>query len=202
VSDHEISKKIEAGCIFLKTPELISNSRLTKNVCDSVNLDIHNFIQSLMDEMGCDENGKLRVKTKDFNSELRVVYDMDIFNQDYISIRLTIYSYRGGTHGASFYKCFTYKMEGAKKLSLGDVLFLKRKKELESLNRLLDKYFVDPDHCFSRIPFVTSDFQFFSYQDDCLVFSFSESSLGAYVCGSAEVKIPIWDVKQHGLLKL
>lgn len=202
VHEKEILKRIENGFINVKFPELKNNSCDFRNVCDSINSNIEMFLNSLLYKMNCDENYELKSGSKVRRRELNIDYDLDVFDQNYVSARFTVYSYQGGAHGRTFFKCFNYNTQSAEQLKLDDLLYLKCKKELQSLNKLLVKYFENPDYCFNKAPSITSDFQFFSYQDDCFIFSFSDNSLGDYVCGTAEIKIPIWDLKQHGLWKL
>jgi hypothetical protein len=186
----------------VKYPELKNNRSDSRDICDSINSNIKNFVNSQLSEMDFDENYELKPESKAYNRELKIDYNLDIFDRDYVSTRFTVYSYQGGAHGRTYYKCFNYSSQRAEQLKLDDLLHLKSKMELQSLNKLLVKYFENPDHCFNELPFITSDFQFFSYQDDGFIFSFSDMSLGDYVCGTAEIKIPIWELKQHGLLKL
>lgn len=202
VREKEISKRIEHGLLNVKYPELKNNRSDSRDICDSINSNIKNFVNSLLSEMDFDENYELKPESKAYNRELKIDYNLDIFDRDYVSARFTVYSYQGGVHGRTYYKCFNYSSQRAEQLKLDDLLHLKSKMELQSLNKLLVKYFENPDHCFNKLPFITSDFQFFSYQDDGFIFSFSDMSLGDYVCGTAEIKIPIWELKQHGLLKL
>ncbi|WP_145957631.1 polysaccharide deacetylase family protein [Labilibaculum antarcticum] len=202
VHEKEISKRIENGLLTVKFPELKNNSRDSRNVCDSINSNVELFLNSLLYEMDLDENHEVKSESRVCNRELKIDYTLDVFARDYVSARFTVYSYQGGEHGQTFFKCFNYSTQRAEQLKLDDLLHLKRKKELQSLNKLLIKYFENPDHCFNELPFIAADFQFFSYQDDCFIFSFSDNSLGDYVCGTAEIKIPIWDLKQHGLWKL
>ncbi|PCH70119.1 MAG: hypothetical protein COC06_05905 [Bacteroidales bacterium] len=202
VHEKEISKRIENGLFDVKYPELKNNDNDSRNVCDSINLKIKTLINSLLEEMNCDENYELISNNRACNNELRIDYDLDVFGRDYVSARFAVYSYQGGEHGYTYYQCFNYDTKRATPLKLDDLLYLKSNKELQSLNKLLVKYFENPDQCFNELPAITADFQFFSYQDDNFVFSFSDNSLGDYVCGTAEIKIPVWDLKQHGLLKL
>jgi hypothetical protein len=202
VHEKEILKRIENGLLNVKFPELKNNSRDSRNVCDSINSNIEMFLNSLLYEMDCDENHELKSGSKVRKRELKIDYNLDVFDRDYVSTRFTVYSYQGGAHGRTFFKCFNYSTQRAEQLKLDDLLHLKRKKELQSLNKLLVKYFENPDHCFNELPSIASDFQFFSYHDDFFIFSFSDTFLGDYVCGTAEIKIPIWDLKQHGLWKL
>ncbi|PKQ60695.1 hypothetical protein BZG02_18405 [Labilibaculum filiforme] len=198
----EISQRKKDRLFQVKYPELSYNSRASRDVCDSLNRDIKNFVNSLLGEMRCDENIKFKLNREVQNKELKVDYNLDVFAENYVSARFTVYTYRGGAHGQTYYKCFNYSAQGAKQLKLNDLLYLKKRSELQSLNNLLQKYFVNPNQCFSDLPSVTSDFQFFSFQKDNFVFSFSDNSLGDYVCGTTEIKIPVWELKQHGLLKL
>lgn len=202
VHDKEISKRIKNGQLSVKYPEFKNNRNDSRDICDSINISINYFVNSLLCEMDCNENYELKAESKPRKRELKIDYNLDIFAKDFVSTKFTIYSYQGEEHGRTYYKCFNYSAQRAEQLNLDDLLHLKRKKELQSLNKLLVKYFENPDQCFDKLPAITSDFQFFSYQDDGFVFSFSDMSLGDYVCGTAEIKIPIWELKQHGLLKL
>lgn len=202
VHEKEISKRIENGFFDVKYPELKNNGNDSRNVCDSINLKIKTLINSLLEEMDCDENYELISNNRARNNELKIDYDLDVLGGDYVSARFVVYFYQGGEHGYTYYQCFNYDTKRATPLNLDDLLHLKSNKELQSLNKLLVKYFENPDQCFNELPTISADFQFFSYQDDSFVFSFSDNSLGDYVCGTAEIKIPVWDLKQHGLLKL
>lgn len=200
VHEKEVSKRTPTNLIAVKYPEFKNSKAQSKKVCDSINSDIQEFVSSLLDRYLNEENSE--VSTQLYNKELKVDYDLDIFSRDYVSTRFTIYSYEGGAHGKTYFKCFNYRANKLELLKLGDLLHIKSGKEMQSLNKLLLKYFKNPDNCFNELPKINDDFQFFSYQDDSFVFSFADYSLGPYVCGTVEIKIPIWDLKQHGLLKL
>ncbi len=202
VHERKISKRIKDGLFNVKYPELKYSGTNSRKVCDSINSNIKSFVNSLVKEMDCNENCEFKLERKSCGRELKIDYNLDVFDKDYISARFTIYSYQGGAHGRTYYKCFNFSVQRAEQLKLNDLLYLKQKKELQVLNKLLVKYFENPDQCFSEIPSVTPDFEFFSYQNDGFIFSFSDSSLGDYVCGPAEIKIPLWELKQNGLLRL
>ncbi|MBN2596606.1 PdaC/SigV domain-containing protein [Labilibaculum sp.] len=186
----------------MKYPELKYSGNNSRNVCDSINSNMKGFVNSLMKEMDCNENYEFKLDRKFCSKELKIDYNLDIFAKDYVSARFTIYTYQGGAHGRTYFKCFNFSVQRAEQLKLNDLLYLKQKKELQVLNKLLVKYFENPDQCFSEIPSITPDFEFFSYQNDSVIFSFSDNSLGDYVCGTAVIKIPLWELKQNGLLKL
>lgn len=198
VLEKEIAKRQKEQLLSVRYPEFKNRESKLKRGCDSINRDITVFIDSLLLDMECDQESE-----SDFSSrELKVDYDLDIFAQNYVSAKFMIYKYHGGEHGFTYYKCINYNVQKARSLSLGDVFHVKDKMELHALNKLLVKYFKNPDNCFDVMPVVTSSFKSFSYQGDFFVFSFSDSSLGPYVCGTAEIKIPVWELKQHGLLRL
>jgi len=201
VHEKEIIKSQNNRVLQVYYPEFESRNANSRKACNFINADIKNFVDNLMTEINCDSEYQGNSKSIDFNKELKVDYDLAIFDKDCISTKFTIYSYQGGAHGLTYYKCFIYDVNKAKQLFLGDLLHVKQKKEVKSLNRLLVKYFENPNQCFNELPEINSDFDCFSYQDDSFIFSFSDYTLGAYVCGTAEIRVPIWDLKQHGLLK-
>ena len=198
VHEKEISKRNNQQLLSVKYPQFKNKASKSKRGCDSINSNISVFVNKLLAEMECDQESESGFT----NMELKVDYDLDIFATDYVSAKFMIYQYKGGVHGLTYFKCFNYNVQEAIGLSLEDVFHVKSKMELQALNKLLVKYFNNPDSCFDELPAITSAFESFSYQEDYFLFSFSDYSLGPYICGTAEIKIPVWDLKQHGLLKL
>lgn len=189
-----IDRKHKGQILSVTYPEFKNKASKLKRGCDSINGKINSFVNGLLLEMECDQDSQKK--------ELKLDYELSIFAKDYVSTRFRIYKYNGGAHGYSYFKCFNYKLRDAKELCLADVFHLESKTEIQSLNKLLEKYFKNPENCFEELPVVTLSFDTFSYQKDFFVFSFSDYSLGPYVCGTLEINIPIWDLKQHGLLKI
>jgi hypothetical protein len=107
-----------------------------------------------------------------------------------------------GAHGFTAINTFNFNPKTGRFPNLTDFLDLRSDDNLKTLNNLLSKYFINPGNCFDEKPVIKSTFQRFAVTPDDMIFYFEAYTLGPYACGSAEIKIPIEELKKAGILKL
>jgi len=118
-----------------------------------------------------------------------------------ISVVFETYSYALGAHGFTAITTFNYDLRRKKMLEVGDLIDFSKPDSQEVLNNLLKKYLVDEQNCFDVEPFADKDFSRFALDPDHVVFFYEAYELGAYACGSAEIKIPKAELTLAGIFK-
>jgi len=123
--------------------------------------------------------------------ELNIITDHFITTYGYISTIIELNHYTLGAHGNSVYKSINFDIKNSKFINLSDITNIKNDIELNKINVLLNKYFLNKDSCFTEKPSISRDFNTFTIQEDSIAFYFAPYELGAYACGSTEILIPI-----------
>ena len=132
--------------------------------------------------------------------ELHLVANVEIDNDDYLSVKIQNYSYLLGAHGNSEHKFFTFKKSNCSILDLSDIIDFSIDNSDSLLNNLLVANFENVDNCFDSIPTASSDFEKFALTQKGVLFWYDAYELGAYACGSAEILIPYKELKAAKLL--
>ncbi|MBP5611368.1 MAG: DUF4163 domain-containing protein [Bacteroidales bacterium] len=105
---------------------------------------------------------------------------------DYISVRLEIYSYRGGAHGSTWYKAFNYDVP--RSAMMPDAAWLVPS-DSAAVDALAAARFAGDTACFSVRPTLGAASCLNFTQND-VILSYDRYVLGPYACGAAEVAIP------------
>ncbi|MCK9269743.1 MAG: DUF4163 domain-containing protein [Bacteroidales bacterium] len=134
--------------------------------------------------------------------ELYTTYEILLSTSDTISLRLETYSYALGAHGFTAFHTYNYDLRHQHFIGLEEVLDLSSDTNINIINELLARYFENPEDCFTEVPTIDVDEQLWGFRPEYLVFFYEAYELGAYVCGSAEVKIPTQELQKRNLLRM
>ncbi|HZK08809.1 MAG TPA: DUF4163 domain-containing protein [Bacteroidales bacterium] len=132
--------------------------------------------------------------------ELQNDYEILLSTSDTISLKLETYSYALGAHGFTAFHTYNYDIGHKHFIGLDEVLDLSSDENVNNINELLAHYFENPEDCFTEVPTINVDEQLWGFRPEYLVFFYEAYDLGAYVCGSAEVKIPLKELRKRNLL--
>ena len=116
----------------------------------------------------------------------------------YISLRVTVYSYSGGAHGMTRFYAFNYDTREQKFIDNALLLDYTRKAEVE---KLLKTHLDNKHGCFTQSPTLTTS-TVINFAADNLIFTYPPYDLGPYVCGSAEIVIPLKELGKSVKLPL
>lgn len=116
-----------------------------------------------------------------------------------ISLKTETYSYALGAHGFTAIHTYNFDVEENRFLAISDILNLDSPENVDVLNDLLSRYFINRDDCFNQNPTAGTDFELFGLEPGNMVFYYEAYELGAYYCGSAAVRIPYMVLKEAGL---
>jgi hypothetical protein len=134
--------------------------------------------------------------------ELQNNYEILLSTPDTISLKLETYSYALGAHGFTAFHTYNYDIRHQHFIALDEVLDLSSDENIKKVDELLARYFENPEDCFTQVPAVEMDEQLWGFRPEYLVFFYEAYDLGAYVCGSAEVKIPLAELRKQNLLRM
>lgn len=184
-------------------PEFIADKKKLKPSFDILNQAIVTFVDTLEHYYwGTNIQGAKQIKNETGTAgvfELLNKYTiLDTTNQ-FISIRFETYSYALGAHGFTGLNTFNFDLKTAKFIQFSEVIDFSKPENIDALNTLLQKHFVNPDTCFNTQPTIVPDFKRFGISREFLFCYFEAYELGAYYCGSATVKIPVDELKTSGL---
>jgi len=184
--------------ITKKLPVISEVSGQYSDLCEKVNDEVGNETVSIVADLKKEAISFYDefVKNAENPSALRYEYygDYDQFYADnkIISFRYINYFYTGGAHGNTQFDCYNYDVNTSKELSFSDV-FKTDEESIKQINSILVKYFKNPDNCFTQNPEVDSKYKLFTIQRDTVIFTFHQYELGAYACGTPEIKVPKQD---------
>lgn len=114
-----------------------------------------------------------------------------------ISVRLTVHSFTGGAHGMTHFYAFNYDVKNQRLLESSEII---NHAGEEQINNLLKTNFENTEKCFDSIPTLTKT-SVLNLSPTGVCFTYEQYTLGAYVCGIAEVNVPIKDLGENYLLK-
>jgi hypothetical protein len=134
--------------------------------------------------------------------ELYNNYEILLSTSDTISLRLETYSYALGAHGFTAFHTYNYDIRHQRFIGLDEVLDLSSDTNVNSINELLARYFENPEDCFTEVPTINVNEQLWGFRPEYMVFFYEAYELGAYVCGSTEVKIPMQELRKRNLLRM
>ncbi len=179
-----------------------ANEKINES-CEVLNNEIYKLTEQLQDSLktGAAEMFKMfEVKSisRPFWSYSLFVTDSVFFaTEQYISVRLTVYTFTGGAHGMTDFYSFNYDVENQRMLVFEDII----NDKAEHINTLLKSNFVNTENCFTADPKLDLvSVVNFTPTDVC--FTYPQYSLGPYACGAAEVVVPLRELQSHFLLSL
>ena len=202
------------GCVFQVSSYLIDEYKFSEETSDwditirydvfsSSNQKIKESFQVLNDEIrkvtdrlkaDVEQEATVFFKTYSTDSTARPAwkYELNIqdsvftLNYQYVSSRLSIYTFTGGAHGMTTYQAFNYDVKQKKLLTNEQVIDYTKS---DTVNRLLKKHFNNPGQCFHTEPTLAA-VNAITFTDETVCFLYEAYVLGAYACGVAEVNVP------------
>lgn len=116
----------------------------------------------------------------------------------FISLRLTAYTFTGGAHGATSYYTLNYDVKNQRLLEPTEIL---NHDKFQLINELLKSNFENPEECFTTDP-TLDQVEVINFSQSNVSFTYGQYTLGAYVCGSPVVAIPIEKLGDSFLLRI
>lgn len=190
--------------IDLKRPVFILNDSLDHSLNE-----LNHAMESFLDTAavyfwGTDTTGAVEIVKETGTSGFYLLLNnyriMDTTNIT-ISVVFETYSYALGAHGFTAITTFNFDLRNKKLLEIGDIIDFSKHENQVVLNQLLAKFLVDEQNCFDTEPEADKNFSRFALDPDNVVFFYEAYELGAYACGSAEIKIPKAELTAAGIFK-
>lgn len=154
---------------------------------DSIKVQAKEF-KTAMDSLGEQMAGPFELIVKDS------VYMAD---ENYISVRLLIYTYTGGAHGMTNFYGFNYNLKTKKFLNNSEII--NRNKAAE-INELLKAHLQNPDSCFTDTPTI-ENFSALNFTLHSVDFTYTPYVLGPYSCGFTSIAVPSHKMKDLLLIQ-
>lgn len=186
----------------------IQNPLFVANNSNEVDLhDLNNAIQQFLDSAmvyfwGTDTAGARKMIDETGASGYFMLlnnYEIKDTSAKVISLKFETYSYALGAHGFTAFTTFNFDVPERKFIQLTDLIDVSEPEKMLAMDSLLIKYLDDPEDCFTTEPFADENFNRFTISSEYLSFFFEAYELGAYSCGSAEIRIPIAELKSADL---
>lgn len=125
----------------------------------------------------------------------RPVWDFEMYvedsvfmaSPDYISLRITVYTFQGGAHGMTEFYAFNYDVKRRQFQEPDQILDFGK---YTDINELLKKNFVNTDSCFTEIPTLENGLAALNVTAETVCLTYPPYVLGPYSCGYAQVVIP------------
>ncbi|WP_298616790.1 DUF4163 domain-containing protein [uncultured Odoribacter sp.] len=161
--------------------------------CEAVNAKVQSLIDSLQQNIKVQADTFFATFGRDtmdrplFPYELYVRDTVFLANEDYISIRLSAYSFTGGAHGMTDFYALNYNMKKHAFVSPQEMLDFRQAREI---NNLLAENFKNEGGCFTEKPTLTNGFTAVNITPESICFTYPQYVLGPYSCGYAQVYIP------------
>ena len=129
--------------------------------------------------------------------ELQVGDSVFMANDQYVSVRLIVYTFTGGAHGITNFYTFNYDVQNQKFLTNQEILNYTNETQI---NTQLKANFKNPEGCFTTDP-TLKDVTAVNFNKNSVCFTYGQYVLGAYACGVAEVAVPRTALKNDLLIK-
>ena len=129
--------------------------------------------------------------------ELQVGDSVFMANDQYVSVRLIVYTFTGGAHGITNFYTFNYDVQNQKFLTNQEILNYTNETQI---NTQLKANFKNPEGCFTTDP-TLKDVTAVNFNKTSVCFTYGQYVLGAYACGVAEVAVPRTALKNDLLIK-
>ena len=173
-------------------PEFTSENEAVNKGLGALNLAMADLVDGLADSLTADARELFR-ELADLSDErpswrygLTVRDSVFMATPDFISVRLTVYTFRGGAHGMTDFYAFNYDVKNQKLLTNEELL---NYGESATVDAALKANFENPDGCFNLDP-TLADVSAVNVTPDSLCFTYEQYVLGPYACGTAEVTVP------------
>lgn len=204
ITNNQFAEETDNWDISLNYSSFSSKDEKLNQSCKILNEKIQTLIINLQDSLKTDATNLFN----DFEAEeldrpmwkYSLAIDDSIFmsTNRLISIRLSVHTFTGGAHGMTHFYAFNYDVENQRLLKSNEIINAKGE---EQINNLLNTNFENTEQCFDSIPtLVKTSVVNLTPTDVC--FTYEQYLLGAYVCGVAEVNVPIKDLGENYLLKI
>lgn len=152
-----------------------------------LNRKVGNVLEQVLEEVksSADEYfAQYEDKNQAVKFELRVEDSVFMADSKFISLRLKVYTYKGGAHGGTNFYTYNYDIASQSLLQPEQIIDMV---QAERFNELLRMHFRN-SNCFSELPAVENmDGLNVDEENVCVVFQ--QYTLGAYACGHAEIAI-------------
>ncbi len=202
VKKERVTNKAKDWEISLDYSVFSSPNPKTKESCEVLNKEVQSLVSGLQDSLKAAATDlfqrmeKTDIPRPSWSYSLFVTDSVFMATNEYISMRLTVYTFTGGAHGITDFYSFNYDVKNQKMLSSGDII---EHGNPEPVNRLLKSHFKNPENCFTTDPTLDQVTAInFSPTDVC--FTYAQYKLGPYVCGAPEVTVPLAELQGVFLL--
>ena len=182
-SEYRISAK---HAIFSSTDEKVNQA------CQEMNQAVAEYVESATEQFRTEATGMRRELAADdmkcpvWVSEFHLEDSVFMATSQYISMRLTIYTYNGGAHGQTRYMAFNYDVKNGRFLTNEDIVDASK---ATAVNAQLKAHFQNPNGCFTEDPTLEQT-AVINFTATSLCFKYEPYVLGPYACGAAEVNVP------------
>jgi len=155
--------------------------------CEVLNKKIEKFVNDLQDSLKSDANEFFQSWQGTGEERPAWIYELQVgdsvfmANDQYVSVRLMVYTFTGDAHGITNFYTFNYDVE-------------------TQINAQLKANFKNPEGCFTTEP-TLKDVTVVNFNKTSVCFTYGQYILGAYACGVAEVNVPRTALKNDLLIK-
>lgn len=160
--------------------------------CEMFNDQIALFIQNLEDSVQSsatqlfNDLKRQNIPLPSWKYSFYVTDSVFMATTEFISLRLTVYTFTGGAHGMTQFYAFNFDIKNQQLISSREIL---KESNPEEINQLLKNHFKNPEGCFSTDP-TAEKASTINLSKDGACFTFAQYKLGPYSCGAAEITIP------------
>ena len=171
--------------------------------CEVLNGEIKKFVNGLQDSLMANATEFFRAIEADKMERPEWIYELQVEDSvfmataQYISVRLTTYTFTGGAHGMTNFYTFNYDVKNQKLLSNQEILNYANEAQI---NAQLKANFKNPENCFTMEP-TLEEVTAINFNETSVCFTYSHYVLGAYACGIPEVTVPRTALKGELLIK-
>ena len=192
VRNETCSNKTNEYQINVKYATFSSTDKEVNQACEAVNQAVKARMTKVESQFKEEANRLRREFSADgqevpsWTSELQVEDSVFMATSQYISMRLTIYTYNGGAHGQTRYMAFNYDVKNGRFLTNEDIVDASK---ATAVNAQLKAHFQNPNGCFTEDPTLEQT-AVINFTATSLCFKYEPYVLGPYACGAAEVNVP------------
>ena len=192
VSERRLSEETSEYRISVEHATFSSTDEEVNQACQEINQAVAEYVESATEQFRSEATGMRRELAADdmkcpvWVSEFHMEDSVFMATSQYISMRLTVYTYNGGAHGQTMHAAFNYDVRNGRFLTKEDIVDAAK---AESVNTQLKTHFQNPEDCFSETP-TLEKVSVINLTPTDLCFTFEQYVLGAYACGVAEITIP------------
>lgn len=191
--------------IKLDYPVFVADDEKLNVALEMLNQDIRSFLDTAANYywgMSADSVMKFKDETGAFG-KYELINDYYILDTtpEFISIKMSTYSYALGAHGFTALHTYNIELKEGRFLEFVDILDLSTPENEAALNGLLKAHFENESDCFNENPTADSTFRLFGFEEDFMLFFYETYELGPYYCGEAYVRVPLEELKSAGIWK-